>query len=59
LFVILALALGLLIPKCSRTRKEASRIFKQHQAGAYKGNRENPRDNGSSAQPTNQIEKGK
>uniref|UniRef100_A0A6M2F4J0 Protein kinase domain-containing protein n=1 Tax=Populus davidiana TaxID=266767 RepID=A0A6M2F4J0_9ROSI len=57
LFVILALALGLLVPKCSRRRKEASRIFKRHQVGAYKGNRENPRDSGSSAQPTNQIEK--
>ncbi|KAJ6297480.1 hypothetical protein OIU78_023099 [Salix suchowensis] len=57
LFAILALALALLIPKCSRRRKEASRISKRHQVGAYKGNRENPRDNGSLAQPTNQIEK--
>ncbi|KAB5512798.1 hypothetical protein DKX38_029826 [Salix brachista] len=31
LFAILALALALLIPKCSRRRKEASRISKRHQ----------------------------
>uniref|UniRef100_A0A6N2LSR3 Leucine-rich repeat-containing N-terminal plant-type domain-containing protein n=1 Tax=Salix viminalis TaxID=40686 RepID=A0A6N2LSR3_SALVM len=54
LFAILALALVLLIPKCSRRRGAV-----RHQVGAYKGNRENPRDNGSLAQPTNQIEKGK
>ncbi|KAH8490462.1 hypothetical protein H0E87_022846 [Populus deltoides] len=51
LFVILALALVLLIPRCSRRRWEDSRIFKRHQVG------ENPRDNGSLVQPTNQNEK--
>ncbi|KAG6751306.1 hypothetical protein POTOM_045833 [Populus tomentosa] len=53
LFVILALALVLLIPRCSRRRWEDSRIFKRHQVG------ENPRDNGSLVQATNQNEKGK
>uniref|UniRef100_A0A6N2M010 Leucine-rich repeat-containing N-terminal plant-type domain-containing protein n=1 Tax=Salix viminalis TaxID=40686 RepID=A0A6N2M010_SALVM len=41
LFVILALALVLLIPRCNRRRKEDSRIFKRGQVG------ENPRGNGS------------
>lgn len=58
LFVILALAFMLFMPRCRR--EEADRIFKRHQVGAYRGNnRKEPRDNGSLAQPTNQMEKGK
>ncbi|MBA0711799.1 hypothetical protein Golax_010946, partial [Gossypium laxum] len=41
LFIILALALLLFMPKCSRGREEAGGIFKRHQVGAYRGNREN------------------
>lgn len=59
LFVILALGLVLFMPRCSRRREEASRIFKQHQVGAYRGNRENQRDHESLVQPTNETEKGK
>lgn len=59
LFVIMALGLVLFTPRCSRRREEAGGIFKRHQVGAYKGNRENPRDTGSLAEPTNQREKGK
>ncbi|KAB1669508.1 hypothetical protein ES319_1Z037300v1 [Gossypium barbadense] len=29
------------MPKCSRGREEAGGIFKRHQVGAYRGNREN------------------
>ncbi|EEF44487.1 lrr receptor-linked protein kinase, putative [Ricinus communis] len=57
LFVILAIALVLFMPRCSRRREEAGRIFKRHQVGADKGNRENPRDHGSLDQPTNETEK--
>ncbi|KAF2283198.1 hypothetical protein GH714_043528 [Hevea brasiliensis] len=46
-FVILALGLVLFMPKCSRRREQASRIFERHQVDAYKGNRENPRDHES------------
>ncbi|KAL5793847.1 hypothetical protein ACOSP7_002441 [Xanthoceras sorbifolium] len=56
LFVILALAFLLFMPRCCR-REEADRFFKRHQVGAYRGNREEPRDNGSLAQPTNQMKK--
>ncbi|TXG55229.1 hypothetical protein EZV62_020485 [Acer yangbiense] len=57
LFVILALVVLLFMPKCCR-RREADRFSKRHQVGAYRGNREEPWDNGSLAQPTNQTEKG-
>ncbi|KDP24176.1 hypothetical protein JCGZ_25833 [Jatropha curcas] len=56
LFVILALGLVLFMPRCSRRRKEAGRIFKQHQVGVWKGNRENPRDNRSLVPSTNETE---
>ncbi|KAK1568645.1 hypothetical protein Q3G72_027063 [Acer saccharum] len=56
LFVILALVVLLFMPKCCR-RREADRFSKRHQVGAYRGNREEPWDNGSLAQPTNQTEK--
>lgn len=54
-FIILVLACLLLLPKCTRRRKENDRIFKQHQVGAYRGSREHPEDERS--QPTNQLDK--
>ncbi|XP_021685105.2 protein STRUBBELIG-RECEPTOR FAMILY 3 isoform X2 [Hevea brasiliensis] len=56
-FVILALGLVLFMPKCSRRREQASRIFERHQVDAYKGNRENPRDHESLVQPAKETEK--
>ncbi|KAI9176389.1 hypothetical protein LWI28_002183 [Acer negundo] len=55
-FVILALVVLLFMPKCCR-RREADRFSKRHQVGAYRGNRGEHWDNGSLAQPTNQMEK--
>ncbi|XP_065873126.1 protein STRUBBELIG-RECEPTOR FAMILY 3-like isoform X2 [Euphorbia lathyris] len=59
LFIILAIGLLLFMPKCNRRRREeAGRISKLHQVGAYRGNRENPREHGPLALPTNETEKG-
>ncbi|OMO88987.1 hypothetical protein CCACVL1_08072 [Corchorus capsularis] len=57
LFIILVLALCLFLPKCSKGREEAGGVFKRHQVGAYRGNRENLGDDG---RPTtnSQTEKG-
>ncbi|XP_038714088.1 protein STRUBBELIG-RECEPTOR FAMILY 3-like [Tripterygium wilfordii] len=57
LFIIIALGLVLFMPRCSVRREEADGAFKQHRVGAYGGRRENPRDSGSVAQSTNQMEK--
>lgn len=60
LFVILALVFLLFMPRCIKRRGEVDRIFKRHQVGAFRGNnREEARDNGTLALPTNQMEKGK
>ncbi|XWS39498.1 hypothetical protein CRYUN_Cryun18bG0059700 [Craigia yunnanensis] len=58
LFIILALGLLLFMPKCSRGREEAGRIFKRHQVGAYRGNRENLGEDGRLPTTTSQTEKG-
>lgn len=58
LFVILALVFLLFMPRCIKRRGEVDRIFKRHQVGAFRGNnREEARDNGTLALPTNQMEK--
>ncbi|GKV03882.1 hypothetical protein SLEP1_g16121 [Rubroshorea leprosula] len=54
-FIVLVLVCLLLIPKCTRRREEADEIFKRHQVGAYRGNREHPGDEGSL--PTNHMDK--
>ncbi|KAK8627206.1 hypothetical protein V6N13_134825 [Hibiscus sabdariffa] len=59
LFIILALALLLFMPKCIRRREEAGGALKRHQVEAYRGNRENLIGDGSLATTTNQTEKGK
>lgn len=55
-FVVIVLALGLvlLIPKFSRRRENEDRFSKWYQIGAYEGDRQNPRDNGSLFQPNNE-----
>lgn len=58
LFVILALVFLRFMPRCIKRRDEADRIFKRHQVDAYRDNREEPRNNGTLALPTNQMEKG-
>ncbi|WCJ30665.1 STRUBBELIG-receptor family 3 [Euphorbia peplus] len=60
LFIILAIALLLFIPRCNnRRREEAGRSSKLHQVGAYKGNRENQREHAPPlALPTNETAKG-
>ncbi|XVE92824.1 hypothetical protein REPUB_Repub01dG0135900 [Reevesia pubescens] len=57
-FIIFALALLLFMTKCSRGREEAGRIFKRHQVGAYRGNRENLGEDGPLPAPISQTEKG-
>ena len=59
LFIILTLGLLLFMPKCSRGREEAGRIFKRHQVGAYRGNRKNLGEDGPLPTTTSQTEKGK
>lgn len=56
LLVILALGLALLAPRFSRRREEVDGHSRRHQIGAYEGDRQDPRDNGSLFQP--KIEKG-
>lgn len=58
-FIILVLALLLFMPKCSKGREQAGRIFKRHQVGAYRGNRENPVEDVPLPTTTSQTEKGK
>lgn len=58
LFIVLALALLLFMPKCSRGREEAGGIFKQHQVGAYRGNRENLVGDAPLPTTASQTEKG-
>lgn len=57
-FIILVLGLLLFVPRCSR-RERVNRSSKQHQVGAYGGERQNPRDYGAFVQPPSQTEKGK
>ncbi|KAJ7948272.1 Strubbelig receptor family protein [Quillaja saponaria] len=57
LFIILALAVVLFMPRCSRKREEVDRISKRHRIGSYENNRQNPRDNEALTRPTNQNEK--
>lgn len=56
LLVILALGLALLAPRFSRRREEVDGLSRQHQIGAYEGDRQDLRDNGALFQP--KIEKG-
>ncbi|KAL5132215.1 Protein STRUBBELIG-RECEPTOR FAMILY 3 [Glycine soja] len=49
-FIILVLGLLLFVPRCSR-RERVNRSSKQHQVGAYGGERQNPRDYGAFVQP--------
>ncbi|PPD85727.1 hypothetical protein GOBAR_DD17332 [Gossypium barbadense] len=58
LFIILALALLLFMPKCSRGREEAGGIFKRHQVGTYRGNRENLVGDAPLTTTASQTEKG-
>ncbi|XP_058779997.1 protein STRUBBELIG-RECEPTOR FAMILY 3-like [Vicia villosa] len=56
-FIILALALVLFLPRCSK-RERVDRTSKQHLIGAYGGERTNPwRNNGALVQPPSQTEK--
>jgi hypothetical protein len=57
-FIILALALVLFLPRCSK-RERGGRTSKQHQIGAYGGERTNPWNNGALVQPPSQTQKGK
>ncbi|KAL5055502.1 hypothetical protein RYX36_036184 [Vicia faba] len=57
-FIILALALVLFLPRCSK-RERVGRTSKQHLIGAYGGERTNPWNNGALVQPPSQTEKGK
>ncbi|KAI8551742.1 hypothetical protein RHMOL_Rhmol06G0209900 [Rhododendron molle] len=57
LFVILALALLLFMPRCLRGRRDADRISKRHEVAPYVNIRDNPMDGGSLVQPSNEIEK--
>lgn len=56
-FIILMLALILFLPSCFRQRRDTHRISKPHEIAPYVGNRENPRDNGSSG-PEHHHQKG-
>ncbi|KAM1112584.1 hypothetical protein EV1_045059 [Malus domestica] len=58
-FIIFILAILFFMPRRSRRGEEADGISKQHQIGAYTGDRENPpRDNGSLVVlPANPIQK--
>ena len=56
-FIILALALLLFLPRCNK-RERVGRTSKQHQIGAYGGERTNPWNNGARVQPPSQTEKG-
>lgn len=58
IFVILALALLLFMPRCLRGRRDADRISKRHEVAPYVNIRDNPMDGGSLVQPSNEIEKG-
>ncbi|GKU96532.1 hypothetical protein SLEP1_g9758 [Rubroshorea leprosula] len=53
--IVLALACLVFIPKCLRRREEDDKISKQHQVGAYRGNREQSGDEESL--PTYQKDK--
>ncbi|KEH39082.1 strubbelig receptor family protein [Medicago truncatula] len=55
-FIILVLALLLFLPRCSK-RERVGRTSKQHQIGAYGGERTNPWNNGALVQPPSQTEK--
>ncbi|KAK2424533.1 protein STRUBBELIG-RECEPTOR FAMILY [Trifolium repens] len=55
-FIILALALVLFLPRCSK-RERGGRTSKQHQIGAYGGERTNPWNNGALVQPPSQTQK--
>ncbi|KAA8524455.1 hypothetical protein F0562_010878 [Nyssa sinensis] len=57
LFIILALALLLLMPRCFRGKREADRISKLHEVAPYIGSRENTIDNEPQVQPSSQKEK--
>ncbi|CAK9158929.1 unnamed protein product [Ilex paraguariensis] len=56
-FVILVLGLLLFMPRCCRERQGTDRFSKRHEIAPYIGGRENPLDNESVVQPSNQIVK--